>query len=304
MKKKKINGYLYIDGNWEKTESPFPDVIYNVGSPGNSELSNQIYDKLKENIPFTSNSIGDKMSVYTRLKKAGEFSKYLIPSKYIHSSKEFLDFLNIHHKIILKPIVGHQGQGVTFIEEINNKYHVIVNTKSYIYDYDQLIDFVSTFLIEETYLAQPYINCKTKSGSAYDFRLHVQKNGLDKWVITSIYPRIGAEGSIVSNISSGGSTNVIEPFLKQEFGDEYYDIKRYLEVFSLQLADHMDKLQHDHFSESIDELGIDVGLDENKKIWIYEINWRPGCPPIFYLELDVVKNMIQYAMFLASNRKK
>lgn len=301
--KKKINGYIYINGDWKKTESPFPDVIYNVGSPGNSDISNETFDKLKEMIPFTSNSIGNKMSVYTRLKKAGEFSKYLIPSEYIHSSKELLDFLNIHHKIVFKPIVGHQGQGVTFIEKVDTNYKVLINTKNFIYNYDQFVDFVSEIVKEETYLAQPYINCKTKSGNAYDFRLHVQKDGLGSWVITSVYPRIGASGSIVSNISSGGATNTIDPFLKQEFGDDFFNIKRYLEVFSLQLANHMEKLQHQYFSESIDELGIDVGLDENKKIWIYEINWRPGCPPIFYLELDVVKNTIRYAMFLAAKKK-
>ena len=33
------------------------------------------------------------------------------------------------------------------------------------------------------------------------------------------------------------------------------------------------------------------------------MNWRPGCPPAFYLELDVVINSIQYAMYLAKNQK-
>ena len=36
-----------------------------------------------------------------------------------------------------------------------------------------------------------------------------------------------------------------------------------------------------YFNETIDELGMDVGLDENDKIWIFEVNWRPGCPPTF-----------------------
>ena len=28
------------------------------------------------------------------------------------------------------------------------------------------------------------------------------------------------------------------------------------------------------FGEVIDEIGIDVGLDQNQKIWMYEVNWR------------------------------
>jgi len=66
----------------------------------------------------------------------------------------------------------------------------------------------------------------------------------------------------------------------------------------------VDKIQQETFSETIDELGIDVGLDDMHKIWIYEINWRPGCPPTFYLELDVVINTIRYAMFLVKEREE
>ena len=56
--------------------------------------------------------------------------------------------------------------------------------------------------------------------------------------------------------------------------------------------------------KTLDEIGIDVGLDQHHKIWIYEVNWRPGCPPTFYLELDVVKNTIQYALYLTKNQQK
>jgi len=300
---KKIKGYMYIDGKWQEVESNFPDVIYNTGSPEKLEKSKDILSKLKEEIPFTTNSIGNKMRVQRRLEKYGEFSKYLIPSEIIHSTNGFFSFLRQYRKIVFKPVNGHKGQGISFIESIQDKYHVLIGSESYIFSFEEMKDFVSNKLNQEIYLVQPYVNCKTKEGIAYDIRLHVQKNGEGKWVITAIYPRFGCCGSIVSNINSGGSTNYLIPFLKQEFGDEYYDVKKYLEVFSLQLAEHMDKIQQENFSESIDELGIDVALDDMKKIWIYEINWRPGCPPAFYLELDVVINTIRYAMLLAKEHE-
>ena len=77
-----------------------------------------------------------------------------------------------------------------------------------------------------------------------------------------------------------------------------------LEHFSLSLANHLDEIQMVQYGEVIDEIGIDVGLDENLKIWMYEVNWRPGCPPAFYLELDVVINSIQYAKYVAENQSK
>lgn len=299
LEKRKIQGYVYENGNWQEAERPFPNVIYNSGSPEKLERSSEIIEKLKEDIPFTTFSIGNKMRIYERLRTAGVFSPYLIPSKIVKSPRGFFDFFNQYRNVVFKPVDGRKGQGVIFIRRINDLFQLLISTEAYNFDYDELRAYISSKLQEEAYLVQPYINCKTRLGQVYDFRLHVQKNGEGKWVITTIYPRIGPYGSIVSNINSGGATNYLEPFLKQEFGDDYYDVKRYLEQFSLQLADHLDTIQQDCFSETIDELGIDVALDDMRKIWIYEVNWRPGCPPAFYLELEVVTNMIRYTMFLA-----
>ncbi|KGP77106.1 alpha-L-glutamate ligase [Desulfosporosinus sp. Tol-M] len=298
-----IHGYVYENGSWQSTESLFPNVIYNSGSPEKLERAEEVIAKLKEDIPFTTFSIGNKMRIYERLRTAGVFSPYLIPSKIIHSPGGFFDFINQYRNIVFKPVNGQKGQGVTFIRRIKDQFQLLVSTDNHDFSYDELRAYISGKLQEEPYLAQPYINCKTRSGQVYDFRMHVQKNENGKWVITTVYPRIGPHGSIVSNINSGGSTNYLVPFLKQEFGNDYYDVKRYLEQFSLQLADHIDQIQQNTFSETIDELGIDVALDDLRKIWIYEINWRPGCPPAFYLELDVVRNMIRYAMFLAKEHQ-
>lgn len=300
----RINGYKYIDGAWEKTETSFPDVIYNAGASKKLSTSKDILVRLKETIPFTSYSIGNKLNVYNRLKEFKEFSKYVIPSEAVDSEETLLNFLDLYNKVVFKPVDGHMGQDVYFIEKSKDTFNVTVETQKYNFILSEIKEFLWNKLKKDAYIVQPYISSKTKAGISYVLRLHVQKDEEDKWTITSIYPQFAANGSIVSNIASGGSTNYLEPFLKQEFGVECFNIKRYLEIFSIQLASHMDKIQKTCFSETLDELGIDVGLDDSGKIWIYEINWRPGCPPAFYLELDVVIKNIRYAMHLAKQYKK
>ncbi len=44
-------------------------------------------------------------------------------------------------------------------------------------------------LQEQDYIVQQFISSQTKSGHVYDFRLHVQRNGEGRWVITSILPK-------------------------------------------------------------------------------------------------------------------
>jgi UDP-N-acetylmuramoyl-tripeptide--D-alanyl-D-alanine ligase len=302
---KTIEGYVYKNGSWQEQTTPFPDVVYNTGSPEKLEKSKEIITQLREFIPFTTVSIGNKWSINERLKKGKAFAKYLIPAKVLQKWTDLIGYLDDYVNVVVKPMDGRKGQGIYFIKTYENGFIVNKDCMDEYYSQRELKEFLNELLQENTYIVQPYISSKTKSGLIFDFRLHVQKNGEGKWVITAIYPRIAKKGTIITNINNGGYTNYLEPFLYQEFDEsDAYNIKRTLEYFSISLARHLDELQMLEYSEVIDEIGVDVGLDDNLKPWIYEVNWRPGCPPAFYLELDVVKNTIQYAMFLAKNHKK
>ncbi|MDQ6598484.1 YheC/YheD family endospore coat-associated protein [Bacillus salipaludis] len=303
IKKQKILGRTYENGEWIEKEFPFPDVIYNASSPV-SHKTEQIFDYLSERVPFTSHSIGDKLSVYNRIKQAKEFEQYLIPFYKLTDIKMFLDMIKHYEKVIIKPLSGHQGGGVVYIEYIE-KYGIEsykMNEAGSISSPNEkeLLNLISQKIQEQEHLVQKYISSQTESGHVFDFRLHVQKNREGKWVITSIYPRIGRLGTITSNMGSGGYSTYQDTFLKMEFGDSWYDIKRYLEQFAISFSNHFDSL----YEVPLDELGIDVGIDENQKLWLFEVNWRPGPPNIYSVELDVAKNTILYAKYLADKNKQ
>ncbi|CRK81104.1 YheC/YheD family protein [Neobacillus massiliamazoniensis] len=299
IKQQKILGKAYENGQWIDKEFPFPDVIYNASYPVGDQAE-QIVDYLFDRIPFTSHSIGDKISVYNRIKRAKEFKPYLIPFYKLTNVQIFYDMIKRYKKVIIKPITGHQGESVIFIEKDGVDHYKIndAGLVSSIYE-KELLNLISHKILEQDYVVQQFISSQTKSGQVFDFRLHVQKNGEGKWVITSIYPRIGRLGTITSNMGSGGYSTYLEIFLKTEFGDSWYDIQRYLEQFAISFSNHFDSL----YDIELDELGIDVGIDPNQKLWLFEVNWRPGPPNIFNVELDVAKNTILYAKYLAESNK-
>ncbi|POZ56805.1 Endospore coat-associated protein YheD [Lysinibacillus sphaericus] len=298
-----INGQVLEDGQWHERVMPFPDVIYNAGSPEKLAVSKKIIERLKKEIPFTTHSIGNKWNVMERLKEAKEFDQYIIQTEIVKNTDVFHSYIAHHKKIVFKPIDGRKGKGIYFIIKIGDHFEVRQNSENRMYSKQQLNALIHELLTTGTFIMQPYIQSKMKSGQVYDFRLHVQKNGEGKWVVTTVYPRIAPHGSIIPNINNGGYTNYLDPFLEQEFQEEAFNIRRMLEHFSLSLARHLDDIQMTKFGEVIDEIGIDVGLDAQQKIWIYEVNWRPGCPPAFYLELDVVIHSIRYAKYLAENQQ-
>lgn len=298
-----IRGYMYKDGQWQKVDTDFPDVIYNTGSPQKLARHRRIYAKLKRDIPFTTSALGNKMNVYNRLLPSAEFRPYLIPSEPLQSLQHLFACFQQHEKLIIKPINGHRGMGIVSIEKNENLFSLVRDGHNETMTAEQLNEYISARMQKIRLMVQPYINCRTKTGQVFDFRLHVQKEGRGMWVITAIYPRIGALGNIVSNIHKGGSTNYLESFLQQEFPDQATAIKPFLENFALRLARHLDNLHYQLFEEKLDEIGIDMGLDDKGHYWIFEVNWRPGCPPAFDLELDVVRNTIHYAMYLARNAR-
>lgn len=298
-----IKGQVYENGKWMTKIMPFPDVIYNAGSPEKLAKSKNVMKKLKNDIPFTTHSIGNKWSVSRRLKEAKDFANYLIPTEVVKHADHFLHYMSAFEKVVFKPIDGRKGQGIYFIVKDAEQFVVRGHGFYRTFSTAQIEEFIANQLEKETFIVQPYIQSVTKSGQVFDFRLHVQKDGNGEWVITTIYPRVAPKGSIIANINSGGYTNYLDPFLEQEFKQDAYNIRKKLEYFSLALAKHLDELQMEKFGEVIDEIGVDIGMDDNQKIWIYEVNWRPGCPPTFYLEMDVVKNTIQYAMYLANNQE-
>jgi len=295
-----IKGKYYDNGVWRDKEYPFPDAIYNASYPL-TENAERIIEYLSERIPFTSHSVGDKLSVYKRIEKGKDFKQYLIPTVELTNAQEVLDVINRYPKVILKPVSGHQGSGILFIEKLkDDKFRLNDSGKTLIYNKRELLDFVLPIIQEQEYLGQKFISSNLTTGHVYDFRLHVQKNGIGKWVITSIYPRIGPLGSITSNLSSGGYTALLDGFLQKEFNEDWFNVKRTLEHFSLSFSNHFESLYN---GISFDELGIDVGIDENQKLWLFEVNWRPGPPIIFNRELDVAINTVHYAKYLATNNK-
>ncbi|WP_053365723.1 YheC/YheD family endospore coat-associated protein [Bacillus sp. FJAT-27245] len=294
LDKKQIVGLFYEKGRWVEREVGYPDVIFNAGGTLTSK-QDEIVDALEKEIPFTSHAIGDKMSVYYRIKKSGKFSQYLIPSEKVERIQTIFLYLNNYNSIIIKPVSGAKGEGIIFVEKRGENYSLKADDIEHNFSKEELDDWIAELLIrDEEYLVQPFIRSETKRGLAFDFRLHVQKNGQGKWVNTAIYPRI-ADTGVVSNISYGGYTSILDGFLRKQFDEEFYNVKRYLENFAIQFSTHFDSL----YDEPLDELGIDIGMDENQKIWLYEVNWRPGAPVLFYLEMDIAKRAIEYAVYLA-----
>lgn len=293
FKTETINGWIYDRGNWLRVVRNFPDVVINTCIPKTKHQS-RIGRKLKKRTIFTSQPVGHKMKVYKRILKGEEFASYLIPSFPVLESRDILSFLENESIAVLKSYRGHHGKNVYMIEK-KEKYHVQLGEEEKNMDEDELTRFVESMVQDQKWLIQPYMKCVTRTGTSYDFRLHVQKNGEGEWEINLIYPRISGGIKKISNISVGGYRGELNPFLKMEFSTEWRKVKKMLERFALDFTKHFESLYEYQF----DELGIDVGLDQNRRLWLFEVNRLPGSN---HREIEVAKRLLPYCKYLAKRK--
>lgn len=287
--RKKINGWVYENGSWKQNEVDFPPVVINSSGPKN-ERQSDIFRNLKKTVKITSYPVGNKMKVYKKVLKGKEFASHLIPSFKLRGIADIEGLIEKHGKLVMKPYSGHHGENIYFIEKLKAMYKVQDGETITTITKEEFIKWFQQKMEDINYLIQPFIDCKTRMGLSYDFRIHVQKNGTGNWEINLIYPRISGS-KLVSNISNGGYRGELVSFLKEEFGDKHDRVKGILESFARSFCPHFDAL----YPHSFDELGIDVGIDENLKLWIFEVNWRPGSNQ---REFEVAKRLIPYCKYL------
>lgn len=307
-KRKKIYGYIYGKKGWVKSGFPMPDVVYLRGkaySLTNSRTRRKI-EKL--GVKFLNPPLIGKWQTYKIISTNPNLLPYLPDTRLITSFKQVDNMIKKHRAVYLKPVTGSQGKNI--VKVVKNK-----KSPEYYYQYQlnnrlyrgrarslaKLRSSLKQVMGRRTYIIQKQINLLKSQGNIVDVRILVQKDHQGIWDITGMACRIGKNGSITSNISSGGSGRKLETILKRNFPDE---IKREqiidnIKYVSLEAAKTLEK-----FIGEAGEMGIDIGIDNNGKIWFIEANLKPA-RQVFSLigerqiRLESVKKPMLYARYLA-----
>lgn len=297
MKKRIVRGFVYEYGEWRQRNTTFPDVIYNLSSHSKKEMS--LLRELKRSIPILNFPLENWIDLYETLQHEVQFNQNLIPSYAIKTSGDFFRILNEYGRIIVKPIERNKSVNKLLIDRKEGTCFVWKDGQLTERDPEQLRTLIRHKMTEERFFIQPYFLCKTIEGNSYDLQIQLQKNLFSEWTVTSISPRIAPKGSIITNMSSGGFTQQIDSFLKQQFGENHYKIKQNIEHFALQFASELVLIKKEIFQYT-HELNIDIVLDDLLKIWVFDVKCPLGVTSIKYSELNHIKNHFYYATYYAN----
>jgi hypothetical protein len=100
----------------------------------------------------------------------------------------------------------------------------------------------------------------------------IQKDGNGEWQITGAAVKVSRPASVVSNLHSGGHIYPAASYLMRHFPAEQADrILTHCEALVQKIAPFIEA----KFGQMA-EFGIDLGVDTCGRIWVIEVNPKPG----------------------------
>ena len=127
----------------------------------------------------------------------------------------------------------------------------------------------------------------------------MQKRRKKKWRLSGIECRVADSQSQITNISRGGYALGLDRALRLAFGGEkdISRLKKKLYQYCLAICKTLDRTK-EHYSE----FGIDIGIDTDKNLWLFEANVLPsfkGFKKLSYeTYLDIRYSPLIYALSL------
>ncbi|MCT2535546.1 YheC/YheD family protein [Aquibacillus koreensis] len=305
--KRKINGFYFQHNEWKRDIFDFPTVVYN--RIPNRKIEHhpevmQVMEIIRLEATIFNDSFFNKWEIYDNLMKNPSCS-YLLPDTILHPSKQKVMQLLTHHPIYIKPIHGSRGDGIVKCQKLSTgeiECHFYQNDKPKINRYtDEESLFTQLFPNGlKGYVVQEEIPLLKKGKSAIDFRVHTNKNHKNSWEVTLIGAKFAGKGSLTTHVQRGGSIHVVEELFPKSQADR---MTSKLAKTAVHLANAIEK----SIFHPIGEIGFDLGMDQEGKVWLFEANAKPGFsifdhPRLEIKASEVFSHLYKYAFYLHNMR--
>ncbi|MBE4906777.1 YheC/YheD family protein [Bacillus luteolus] len=311
-----ITGYFYRKNGWEKVEVPFPNVVYDR-LPNRRTENHRALKKVKQRlheeylIPWFNPGFFNKWEIHQLLIKEKSVAHYL-PETYINPTFERIELmLSTYQHVYLKPANGSLGLGVYQIiySKEEGAYYCRYNDDK---NANRLQKFSSlesciNYLFRnkklKDYIVQQGISLQRSDHKTIDFRVHTNKDANGKWKVSVIAGKIAGRGSVTTHLNNGGVVKTVDEIFPDK--KECFKAIESLNQAALRLSHAIDF----HIKGSIGEIGFDLGIDKDNKIWLFEANSKPGRsifshPKLRENDLHSRQLSLLYALFLTEKTIK
>lgn len=220
-----------------------------------------------------------------------------VPDTKLFTSDNLHSMLMKYGMVYVKPVNGSMGRGVIRVDyEFTRNgpvYTYQLEKKSYAFpNFGRMYQSIKRNKLKRPYLVQRGIHLLKINKRTFDIRVMVQRTPSKKWKTTGYIGRLAHPRKIVTNYHSEGKPMPVEkllrPFMQESKMKSYISN---LESLGLQIANHLKQ-----YYPGFREIGVDIGIDENLRPWIIEVNTLPD--PFIFRKLknkSVFNRVIKYS---------
>ncbi|MDF2960166.1 MAG: hypothetical protein K0S39_1901 [Paenibacillus sp.] len=270
------------EGGWYRKTVPLPDVVYNrLPSRKAEKLPSMNAFKqrfVRRNIPLFNWAFFDKWDVYNLLEGSDAF-RYVPESQINPSSSQIKEMLEKHKFIYLKPTGGSLGIGIyrlTYNPKRGYYARFRRSGKNVLLRFSKFESLMALLNRSNgrlnNYVAQQGIRLIEIDNCPIDFRFHLTKNINNNWVVAGIGAKKAGKGSVTTHVRTGGQLMTPDQVLKQIFGSRADQVLNNAKETAIKLAEAIER----NSKHILGELGFDIGIDQNERIWMFEANSKPG----------------------------
>lgn len=314
-----VRGYVMDDGVWHKRTLPLPTVIYDQLVSRKLERSPALQGKRKALIAhygdrFFNGGFFDKWEVYEWLSNEHQVKSHMPQTARHTTLAQAEDFVRSHATSFLKPLHGSLGLGIVrFVRHQSGSVTYEVKRRAGSITAGQAssvrdaIQVFRTRLKNRPYIWQEGLNLVKYQGRPLDIRILMQRDESGAWKRTKMFARVAKVGDFTSNLTGGGDAMPVDEALVQCLPKSEQRNRATSQVrrLSRQIVDAIESGSGRTFGE----MGIDLGVDVEGKIWIIEVNSKPHKTPETekgrqdLVDLSFERPM-GYAIYLATSTTK
>lgn len=311
LKNKKIVGSTLIwKGDqyvWQSFKFPLPDVVYNRILKRSLEKRLKVrnimtgLEKLGKTVIFNPCYL-NKWEVYNWL-TADDGLIFHLPATGELTLENLRAFLYRYRTVFVKPKAGSLGQGIIRVEKVKQGCRCLRRSNGLFVDQEvpKVQDVIKLVGRSKTrsYLIQQGINLMLYENAPFDIRALVQKDGSGSWSLTGMAARVAAPLAHLTHVPNGGRAAALSVVLAENlYPKEREKVIAALKDFAVRVATSLEEKSGLMFGE----LSLDIGLDQDRRIWLIEVNSKP----FRFDEEDIRKlskeRIIEYAGYLINKK--
>lgn len=312
LAERRINGYVPDGKRWRRERFAWPDIVIDRYRYYPLHKHRGYLPFRRKNLfRYANNRFSNKYVVHQILIQNEELQQWL-PETLAYDRKTLASMLDAHRLVYLKPTNGSGGRSILRVEKRGNSYLLHGRTKQQakscirLATLSKVCERLERWMKhekngQEQFFLQQGLQLSLIPNRTVDARLLVQKDGYGKWCLTGMGVRVGPTHSSTSNLHGGGKALPALEFLVQRFGQEKAQlIVQECKELAMKTVTRIEE----HFGKMM-EFGFDLGIDVHGKVWIIEMNPKPGREIFKQLRQHkrykvAVRRPLEYALYLVN----